>query len=151
MMRKVLGIALVAGTLAAPRRATGQSAATIVSFEMQVNLTNLSPDLERVRLLCMITSTSLAMPAPTNYSAELLPGTTMYVAQGQLVGTITVQFPIEAGWLAPDAIGKQADYQCQLVGFSTSLKRWDLLSDQPQTPSFRLNTSPPALRGSFVW
>src|SRR5262245_19154539 len=118
MKVRTLSIALLTATLAATGHAEGQTAplvpsggvATAITFEMQLNLTNLSTDLERVRLACIIQSVAYSWPIPTSLGtadgmAALLPGAEMYVTQGNAVGTLSVQFPIATAYLAPDAVG----------------------------------------------
>lgn len=158
MVSKLVGLAMLAGTLAVPSRATAQATspglATVISLQSQVNLTNLPADLERIRLGCWITSPSYSLPAPSmSYPNDVskFPGAELYVVQGKAVGDMTVQVPIFAAYLAPDAIGKQASYTCGFAGYSTSLQRWDFFSDQHTNPTFRLSPTPPNFGGTFVW
>jgi hypothetical protein len=142
--------------IAMPTPGSAQTAATAVTFTVSLNLTQLPPDLERVRLICFIKpSAVLLYPAgmgqaltPTSetfpYKSEL------WVAAGQVVGTMSVVYPIFAEWLK-DPIGKTADYECWLQGFSTSLKRWDFFSESPSAPVFLLKPAPPLQQGTFVW
>lgn len=163
MKRTTMSIAMFAASLAAPTYAdgqttslipTGSSVATVITFEMQLNLTNLSPDLQRVRLGCMIQSPSYSWTPPAAGSFDAItqfPGAELYVVQGKAAGTLSVPVPIATAYLAPDALGKQASYMCFLVGYSTSLQRWDALSENQTNATFRLNAAPPNLMGSFVW
>lgn len=164
MKGKALSIAMFAATLVAPRAAQSQTAplvppggvATVITFNMQLNLTNLAIDLERVRLACIIQSTAYTWTPPSMSTpgsvVALLPGAEMYVAQGKAVGILSAQVPIATAYLAPDAVGKQATYHCALFGYSTSLQRWDVLSDQQTNAAFRVSPAPPpAMTGSFVW
>ena len=164
-MRMAMAIALLAATLAAPTHAEGQTAplvpteggvATIITFNLQLNMTNLSPDLERVRLACFIQSPAYSWQIPTNSGtpgawAAMLPGAEIYADQGKAVGTLSVQFPIATAYLAPDAVGKQATYGCMLIGYSSSLQRWDTLGSQQTTPAFRVSTTAAPMTGTFVW
>jgi hypothetical protein len=161
MKRAAFSIAILAVMFAAPSHAACQTAspvpalATVITLDMQLNLTNLSPDLERVRLVCFIQSSAYSVPLPSIGSPDdavrLLPGAELFVAQGKAVGTLSVQVPIAVANLAPDAVGKQANYTCMLTGYSTSLQRWDGLRDQHQNATFRVNPAPPVMTGNFVW
>src|SRR5688500_15725136 len=119
--------ALAAGMIAMPTPGSAQAAATSVTFTVTLNLTQLAPDLERVRLICFIKpSAVLVYPATLGQGLTLISETfpwksELWVVAGQVVGTMSVVHPIFAEWLK-DPIGKTADYECWLQGFSTSLK-----------------------------
>ena len=157
MQAKALGIAIVAAMLASPMHAKCQTAggvATVITFNIQLNMTNLSPDLERVRLSCIIQSAAYTLAMPTlNTSSEAtgLPGVDLYVVQGKAVGALSLQVPILAAYLTPDAVGKQANYLCMLIGYSTSLQRWNVLNEQQTNPAFRVSPAAPPMSGTFVW
>lgn len=150
--------ALTAGMITMPNLGTAQAAATAVTFTVSVNLTQLSPDLERVRVICYI-KPSAVLVYPSIMSTTLQPNaeqfpyrSEMWVAAGQVVGTMSVVIPIPAEWLK-EPIGKTAEYECWLQGFSTSLKQWGFFSDPPSAPAFLLKPAPAPtlLHGTFVW
>ena len=122
--------------------------ATTVTFVVPVDLTQLSPGLEKVRLACGVSSAALVVPSGSvrGPAAE----DEMVVTSGQLVTTLRVVIPILSSWLQ-DPIGKRADYGCHLEGYSNSLGRWDTFSDTATDPAFRLRPTPPNVSGSFVW
>jgi len=120
----------------------------MVTFEMPVNLTQLSPDIERVRVSCWIASSALPFAAPT--SPDVFPKDESPVVLGQVVKTMTVLFPIPTGALQ-DPIGKTAEYMCLLMGFSKSLQRWDGFSETSTVPAFRIKPTPAPIQGTFVW
>jgi len=148
--------ALMAGMIAMPTPGSAQAAGTAVTFTVSLNLTQLPPDLERVRLVCLIQpSAVLVYPAilgqGLTLTSEAYPWKSeLWVAAGQVVGTMSVVYPIPAEWLK-DPIGKTAEYQCMLLGFSASLKRWDFFSDSPSAPVFLLKPAPGIQQGTFVW
>ena len=146
ILATVLSLALFApGTLAAQTPAV----ATTVTFVVPVNLTQLSPDLEKVRLACVVYSNATLVVPP---GSVLRPGSEeeMVVTSGQVVTALRVIIPILSSWLQ-DPVGKRADYGCHLEGYSKSLGRWDLFSDTATNPAFRLTPKPAELFGSFVW
>ncbi len=80
-----------------------------------------------------------------------LPGADFYPAQGKAVGTLSVQYPVAAALLAPDALGKEATYSCTLLGYSISLQRWDRFYEQHTAPAFRVSPDTAFMTGKFVW
>ena len=122
---------------------------TSITFVVPVNLTQLSPDLEWVKFICLLTSAVLN-PVGFFGGTVPIPQDSVPVASGQVVTTMRIVFPILNYWLQ-DPVGKQADYQCGLQGYSKLLKRWDFFSDTAPDPVFRLNPVPPVMQGSFVW
>lgn len=57
----------------------------------------------------------------------------------------------------PDPTGRSADYQCDIMGFSTKGGGWQQFIDEKNTdtkntnPSFRLIPFPAPIIDSFVW
>lgn len=160
MKDKIVSIVILAVALAAPGHAEGQvvgpgGVATVITFSMQLNMTNLSSDLGRLRLVCAIQSTALASPGQYSTApgdlVNQLPGADFYPAQGKAVGTLSVQFPVATALLAPDALGKEATYSCILLGYSISLQRWDSFSEQQTAPAFRVSPGSMWMTGKFVW
>ena len=103
-MRPRIVIAVVtAWVLGAPKVIHAQlssqlsGAGTSVTFTMPVNLTQLSSDLERVRLLCGITSEVMIVPSYMS-SQDAMPKDEVYVLGGQLVTTMKVMVPIPLEW-----------------------------------------------------
>ena len=155
-MRSRIGPATVmALALCVPGAAAAQTATATLTFEtavtflLPVNLTQLSPDLEKVRLSCnLLWNSALTKPS--------LPATWpraedfAMVVSGQVITTMKVEFVIGSGWLT-DPIGKQADYQCVLEGYSTTLQRWGFFSDTAPEPAFRLKPAPGPINGTFIW
>ena len=134
-------------------QAQGVTVATNITFTMPVNLTQLHPDLVKVKFFCAITSSALTYPLGTNpFNQNPLPPPVdeVWVTNGQVVNTMRVVVPIAKEWLN-NPIGKTADYTCVLVGFSKSLNRWDGFSETATDPVFYLKPAPPVIQRSFVW
>jgi hypothetical protein len=151
MLLRMVGAATAAWTLGTASPLAAQTMATTITFSVPVNLTQLSPDLERVRLICMIMpSEVLKYPTGFGNNMEQLPRDEMWVTGGQVVNTMRVVFPIATEWLV-NAVGKTANYQCQLMGYSKSLQQWGPFSETSSVPTFFLKGLPNAIGGEFVW
>lgn len=125
-------------------------AGTSVTFTLPVNLTQLSSDLERVRLRCMVGGEGMAWPSSYMSSEASVPRDEVPVLGGQLVTTMKIMVPIPVEFFK-DPIGKTAEYQCGIDGFSKSLQRWDFFSETPTAPAFLLKPAPPVIQGTFTW
>jgi hypothetical protein len=123
---------------------------TSVTFLLPVNLTQLSPDIERVKVICMISSPALTPTGLPPGAPFPIIASEALVSSGQVNTTLRTEFPIYSGWLV-DAIGKQAVYQCGLQGYKKSTQHWDFFDEASADPVFRLKPTPPGLQGSFVW
>jgi len=144
--------AVFALALCAPRALAAQTGTleTSVTFLVPVNLTQLSPDLEKVRALCCVLPSTVMIPnLPPGFPLPVLM-TEAPVVSGQVNTTLRSEYLVFSGSLQ-NAVGKQADYSCTLQGYSKSLQRWDEFSDTAQDAVFRLRPTPPTLQGSFVW
>lgn len=164
MLRTIAGLSaatlLIGMSGSAAAQTTGYVAATAVTFTMPVNLTKVSPDLERVALLCAVMpSEVLVLPTGLLGSTVLGPTPAGYpfrdelpVVAGQVVGTLSVVFPLAAEWFK-EPIGKNASYGCQLAGYSRSLQRWGPFTEDPAAGAFYLKPAPTSsgLTGTFVW
>lgn len=149
--------AMTLWVLGSPGAVSGQfsGAGTTVTITVPVNLTQLSPDLERVRFICGITSDAMAAlpqnPMTVGLQDLLQPKDEVLVLGGQLVTTMKViaMIPIE---LLPEAAGKPAEYNCRFDGFSRSLQRWEQLHEGSTVPAFNLKgLSLAGITGTFNW
>lgn len=122
--------------------------ATTITFVVPVNLTQLSPDLEKVRVACVIQpSSALVWPTSQTGPAPTLEEA-MDVKSGQVVTAFRIIMPILSSWLQ-DPIGKRADYSCALEGYSKG--RWDRFSETASDSAWRLTPTPQSIYGSFTW
>jgi len=147
MLPRILAATTAVLVLGVPRSVAAQ---TMVTIEAPVNLTKLSPDLEKVRLQCGLGSDAIA--PNTAFASALAKGVQdeLPVMAGQLVTTMRAVFPIPEGVLQ-DPIGKTAEYMCGILGFSKSLQRWDQFSETSTVPAFQLKPTPAVIQGTFVW
>jgi len=124
-------------------------AATSVTLTVPVKLTQLSPDLERVRLQCMLGGDGLRANATPMLDPLLKPVDEVMVTSGQLVTTMKVMIwiPVE---IFDDPIGKTAGYQCRFTGYSKSLNLWGDLHDAATDAVFNIKPTP-QIQGTFVW
>lgn len=135
------------------------SAQTYVAFDVPLNLTLVSPDIEKVRVTCGVASEGLVLPSAFINPWSTLLSTSlpavggrqeMWIVGGQLVMTAKVVIPILADFLQ-DPIGKTASYACMMDGYSKSLQKWSNFSEQSTEQPFRLKVTPEAIQGTFVW
>ena len=140
-----------------PASAGAQTIATTVTFTMPVSLTQLSPDLSRVRMACAIMPNAVLINdrnlnlAISNFDFDVLPRDDLPVASGQLVATLRVVYPIDAGWLKGDPSRTISQYECRLQGFSAASQAWDVFSTTPKAPAFLLNPAPTPVKGTINW
>jgi hypothetical protein len=155
-MRTRLAIAVVtAWVLGTPEVSHAQlggallsGAGTSVTLVLPVNLTQLSSDLERVRLRCGVASGALTWPSSTLEQIEFKDEVPAF--GGQLVTTMKVMVLIPVEYLK-DPIGKTADYFCSIEGFSRSLQRWGAFSETSTVPALLLKPAPSVIQGTFTW
>ena len=166
MYRKTFGFAAVATLIAMPTLGQAQflfpntttapttsPPVTAFTFTMQVNLTQLSTDLEKVGLMCAINpSTVFKMPAPSTMQGmiEVMAKDYLPVVAGQVVGTLRAVFPIPAEWLV-NPIGQPGDYTCMLLGLSRSEQKWGAFSETSTIPALLLKPAPQQITGTFKW
>lgn len=159
MRFRVTAIVLAAFGLGTPRLMAAQFGLqlsgefTSVTFTMPVKLTQLPPDLERVRLQCQLTGnlggTSL-YTAASALEPLLKPTDEVLVTSGQLVTTMKVMIVLPIELFSTNVSGSLADYECRLSGYSKALKVWDLL-DEAQTVAVFKVTPTPKVTGQFKW
>jgi hypothetical protein len=141
----ITALALFAPPFAAAQTTTVE---TTVTFLVPVALTQLSPDIERVRVACGIISDALNPTLPSGSPPPIIMAEALVIS-GQVNTTLRSEFLILSGWLQ-DAIGKPATYQCTLQGYKKSTQQWNFFDEASPDPVFRLKPTP-NLQGSFVW
>jgi hypothetical protein len=151
MTSRVLAAIATASLLATAVTSVAQTASGDVTFELPLNLTQMSSDITKVQVACSITSE--AIPPNTQTPKGTLTGRLtnqieLPVTQGKLVTTARVV--IATGDLN-DPIGKSATYECSIMGFSASLQHWSWFEENPDVPAFRLTPMPQRMTGSFTW
>ena len=126
--------------------AAGVAQSSDVTFQVPLNLTNLSPDLATVGVFCEITSTAL-----TNTSGKASKQVDLVPANGQIIQpAVSVVVPIP--FLDTSGGKTSASYRCTLSGYSRSLQRWSPFGDAQTLPvAFRLSPAPANITGTFMW
>jgi hypothetical protein len=146
-----------------PPQTVGGASSNTLTFTVPINLTQLLPDVTKVRASCSVESVAITVNRPQgkggphagmvfNRSQELP------AANGQVVATATVVVSV-AGVLE-DPVGKPAGYICSIEGYSNSQQMWRVFNScnangsYECTPvafritpfNFQLNNS-----GQFTW
>ncbi len=112
-----------------------------VTFRVPLNLTQLSPDISRVRVHCRLQE--FASRAISDVSSEI------GVSGGEVVTTLSLIFqPSNSGFSG--RIGNRVDYSCWLVGFFEPQEEWDEFDPNHQIPAFRLEPRPIPINGQFA-
>ena len=132
-----------------------QYASTNVTFRVPLNLTQLAPDISRVRVACTISSPVLRVVTLTDPYGRLvqapLGALETRTSGGQLVTTLAVVVSVPSTGFTGPAVGQSASYQCWLEGFSQSGNKMEAFSASHTNPAFRLSPNPVPLTGSFTW
>ena len=126
-----------------------------VTIRVPLNLTQLAPDISRVRVICTVRSPVVRSSSNILVDEALIaaPAGARYVvvSGGQAVATLDVAVPIPASSFTGPAVGQNATWECALTGFSTSGNRWDAFNATHANPAFRLSPTPGAITGNFTW
>lgn len=127
-----------------------QTSPLVITFQVPLNLTQLSTDITKIRVSCLVAKSEQtgAERVATRYWADEKQ-VEIPVSGGELATTVSV--PVSISGDANTTVGTNANYSCNLIGFSQSLQRWDLFSDAPEAAPFRLIPSPQTIGGSFTW
>ena len=152
MRVQIVSMTVLAMGLGVPCAATAQipTLETAVTFLVPLSLTGLSPDLERIRVSCTIlpdtvlntyyTPTPGGIPTPQIEAA---------VTSGRVVTTLSVLVYVVD--VPPTASGKESYYQCNIDGYSKTLKRWGFFSETATDAVFRLTPTPAPINGTIKW
>lgn len=145
MRSRLLGAALLLVAITAPRSLSAQ---TMITLEVPVNVTKLSPDVQKIRVMCNLSSDAIVPrsvgEAPSVTSIDEVP-----VVGGQAVSTLRVVFTFPVGALK-EPIGKNARYDCSLMGV-TSTGTGGFSDTIASTLPLYMKPPPPTLSGNFVW
>jgi hypothetical protein len=154
--RSVL-VAMTITALAVPASSTAQAVSADVTLKFPLNLTQLPPDVSKVRVECVISSAAITDAEPGLAGTSFAPGTPRYVRKtqefpvsgGQVVTAVTLLFSFTA---LNDPVGKTADIICQLWGWTISVQSWNALGETSAVPALRtIRASEQAITSSFVW
>jgi len=155
MFARIPKTAMAALVLGVPCSAAAQ---TFVSFDVPLNLTQVSPDIEKVRITCqfggsdgLVIVDKYLYTEADKFAAGLWRQQEFPVMAGQVVINARMVFPIGADLLPANPVGKEVKYDCVLMGFSKSLKVWNSFNETHAVAAFRLKPTPEQIIGSFVW
>ena len=152
MISRTLAMIVTACLLAAPDSSVAQATSGDVTFRLPLNLTQMSPDIAKIAVFCVIQSDAIPPSRPGARGAstmgELSRQEELAVSGGQLVATATVVVPVSG---LDNPVGKTATYVCGITGFSTLLQHWDMFAEAHETAAFRLSPTPQRITGSFTW
>ena len=152
MFPRIAASALAGLALCAPAILGAQTptVATTITFVVPVNLTQLSPEILKVRAFCSVLPSAVLVWPQSGPSPAVTDE--MDVHSGQLITVFRVAIPILSTSLQ-DPLGKRADYACQLEGFAKG--RWAIFSETASDPTWRLKlqqpSSPFLIQASFIW
>ena len=157
MLRRIFAATAMSWMITTPRSVAAQTVVTTITFSIPLNLTRLSPDLARVRLVCAILPggslvySKYENDAISTFDVNALPKADLPVVGGQVQATLSVDYPIWDGWLKSGISGSTNQYECRLQGFSMASQSWDFFSATPKDPSFLLTPAPAPIKGSINW
>jgi hypothetical protein len=143
-----------------PVSGVAQSPAGEVTFEVPLQLTRLAPDITKVRVMCVITSSAFeTLVIEGVASRAVMSQVEIPVTGGQVVTNATVVVAIPAGALTnPEKAS--ADYECSIMGYSigrptvprgTTGAGWDGFDAGQRKPSFQITPTPANIVGKFPW
>ena len=131
-----------------------------VTFEVPLNLTRLAPDITKVLVTCSLASDAfpirkirgVAVQWPYGATVELPVSAGHLVTTARVVVSITVdKFMDPATGVGQEPTGKSANYQCDIMGFSSRGGGWQQFTDTSPNTSLRLSPTPAPITGTFVW
>ena len=134
-------------SLAAPASSTAQSVSAEVTLQLPINLTQLGPDVEKVRVGCTINSVAITNGTSTgNHSISRLQD--VPVSGGKVVTTVSLAFAFTE---LDNPVGKGATISCSASGWSTSQQTWVQFQPTATNVSFRTSPKVDFIDSSFVW
>ncbi len=152
MRSRFVEMTVLAFGVCAPGAAAAQTPTleSSVTFLVPVNLTQLSPDLEKIRVSCTILPDLVLNTYYTPRPAGIpIPTLEAVVTSGRVVTTLSIEVYVVS--VPPTAIGQQSDYQCSIDGYSKSLQRWGFFSATATDAAFRLTPAPGPINGKITW
>lgn len=130
---------------AAPQQLAAQTGtvAADVTVNVPINLTQLGPEITKIKLFCSITSVAITnAPNNTVKKDQELP-----VSGGQVVTTASLLFSITG---LDNPVGKQFTVACNTQAYSSTSSSWGDLNDTATNPSFKVSS--PMRNGlTFTW
>lgn len=126
-----------------------QGSAQVVSTEVTVtapvDLTQLSPDITKVRVDCVIQSDAITNG---NQFKEITKSQEIPVTGGALKTTASIVFALTN---LDNPVGKNATAGCSLWGWSQPGQKWAQFHPAQSDPAFKTNTTVGLSTKAFVW
>jgi len=129
-------------------QAVAQAGAGDVTFEVPVNLTQLSANISKVAVECAVANHPSYLGQPgLGQSRDVIKGRgELGAAGGQVSGTARVT--ISGNWKP----GATIYYECKLVGFNKQNVVWRAFHvKEPSDSPFHVSPTPEPIKGSFEW
>jgi hypothetical protein len=131
--------------LAVPASSAAQTAEAEVTLKVPVNLTQLGPDVSKIRIGCTIRSVAISTG---NANGEVTNTQEIPVSGGQVVTTASLAFSFTR---LDNPVGKSAFITCSLDGWSAPQQAWIQFTGGATNPSFRISPSLGLIGGAFAW
>ena len=135
--------------------ATVSAQSSDVTIRVPLSLTQLAPDISKVRVLCAIRSSVVRVVTTIDRYGNAIAGPMadreLPISGGQAVVTLDLAVPIPPSSFTGPSVGQNATWECGLTGFSTSGNRWDAFNATHANPAFRLSPTPGTITGNFTW
>jgi hypothetical protein len=130
MTRRIHALVLAAGVVVATASSAAQTNPGDITFTVPVNITQLFPDVTKVRVTCAVRSEAITVGRIVVKNVQQ-PGAVaksvdLPVSGGQVVTTATVVVSV-AGVLE-NPVGKVATYSCSVDGYSNSQQAWKVFN-----------------------
>ncbi len=150
MKSRILAATVAACVLTTPVTGLAQTSPLVITFQVPLNLKDVSADITNVKVTCMVhgdEAIGMQRKATANWADE--KEVEVPVSGGALATTVAV--PVTISDTSNATVGTSANYACSLTGFSSSLQRWSEFSETAESAPFRLIPAPQPIAGSFVW
>ncbi len=155
MITRIFSTIVATCLLAASGSNTAQTTSGDVTFRLPLDLSQLSSDIAKIAVACSISSDAIPQgpnppldPKGVPMRPKLAKQVEIPVSAGQLVTTAIIVVPVSG---LDNPVGKTANYDCSITGYSTALQQWSRFEEGHTTAAFRLSPTPPYITGSFVW
>ena len=142
-------LALMIATIAPLSSGTAQTAPQVasvaVTLTVPIDLSNLSPDITKVRVGCSIRSTAITNG---NANQEVIQTQDLPVSGGAIRTQASLVFSLTN---LSNPVGKNADVTCSLMGWSQPKQAWDQFTGAHPDPAFRTNATVGMITTTFVF
>jgi len=116
-----------------------------VTFQVPLNLTRMSPEITKIRVLCSISTTAITSSTGSHNVSNAVE---LPVSGSQVVTTANVVVPVTT--LDTSNGNTSASYTCTIDGQSLTNSRWTSF-DERAVGAFKLSPTPQPITGTFTW